>query len=108
MTTPSQDEQRAPERTANGRSSPDGPPVRPPNLESREVIHGTKPGDVAVRVRRLRGFRRHADGLEVTDEALEPQSGLGRITHRIRTTLFGRPLATNMEVHERMSKVMGL
>lgn len=114
MTTPPRDEQPprisdpSPSPNLNGRRSPDGPPAPAPRLEERQLVHGTKPGDVAVRVRRLRGFRRRPGGLEVTDEALEPRSGISRIIWRVRTFLFGPPLATHEEVNERLTKTKGL
>ncbi|MCX6021273.1 MAG: APC family permease, partial [Chloroflexi bacterium] len=95
-----------PSRTGRRLADPPAPSNR---LEEREVVHGAKPGDVAVRVRRLRGFRRRPqDVLEVQDEALEPHQGLPRLLNNMRVLLFGRPLATHLEVHERLTKTKGL
>lgn len=82
-----------------------------PTLERREVLHGAKPGDKYLRVRHpeARFFRRQAaDELEVTIPAPPPRTGTERLVRRARTTLFGAPLTTAQQAHERLTKVKAL
>src|SRR5262245_18856975 len=81
------------------------------DLIAHEVVRGSKPGERYVRVVRPqnRVFRRVAPGhLETRDEAHEARSGFGRFMQRIRHFLFGRPLATARQEHERLTKIKAL
>lgn len=80
-----------------------------PSLEERDTRSGTRPGDRYVRIVRPREFRRGARGTYVaTREAQEPHSRAGRVYGVIRRALFGRPLETEAEAGERLSKKTGL
>jgi amino acid transporter len=74
-------------------------------------MRGAKPGDTYMRVKHpdARFFRRQADDeLEVSVPAPEPRSGAERLARRIRLTLFGVPLTTAQQAHERLTKVKAL
>ncbi len=80
-----------------------------PRLERFERSRGRLPGDQVVRIVRSDKLRRRPGGhLEVPERALRPQTALGRVIGRFRTTLFGRPIATEAEQEQRLSKVTGL
>jgi len=82
-----------------------------PDLVAHEVVRGSKPGERYVRVVRPqnRVFRRVAPGhLETRDEAHEARSGFGRAMQRTRRVLFGRPIASARQDHERLTKVKAL
>ena len=70
-------------------------------------MHGLKPGDRRVRVRRphARYFRYEAPGLFVAKpSADEPSGPLGHALATARHALFGRPLSSEEEAHERLPK----
>ncbi|MDE3229417.1 MAG: APC family permease [Chloroflexota bacterium] len=82
-----------------------------PTLERREVLQGDRPGDRYVRVKHAGAgfFRKQADDeLEVTVPAPPPHSGAGRALRNLRATLFGEPLTTAQQIHERLTKVKAL
>lgn len=100
----------APPTTANPRSRVIQHDVSP-TLERREVLRGAKLGDKYVRVKHPDpGFfrRQAADELEVIVPAPTPRTGAERAFQRARTTLFGAPLTTAQQVHERLTKVKAL
>lgn len=77
-------------------------------VEQRVPIQGRHPGDRYVRIVVPREFR-HADGHYVaTEEALRPAGALGRAFAAARRVLFGRPLASEADATERLSKTTGL
>src|SRR6476620_7207509 len=81
------------------------------DLVAHKVVRGSKPGERYVRVVRPqnRVFRRVAPGhLETRDEAHEAHTGFGRFSQRIRRFLFGRPIATARQEHERLTKLKAL
>jgi amino acid transporter len=78
-------------------------------LEERKRQAGRLPGDRYVRIVRPKEFRRGPGGIYVaTDEATRPRTGLGRAYDAVRHVLFGRPLQTEAEADERLSKKTGL
>lgn len=82
-----------------------------PTLERREVLQGGRLGDKYVRVKHPeRGFfRKQADDeLEATVPAPEPRTGAERLLRRARVTLFGAPLSTAQQIHERLTKIKAL
>jgi amino acid transporter len=94
----------------------DGPNGKPPHeinldLTRQELRQGSRAGDKYVRVVRPYGhlFRRVAPGhLRATEEVQEPKTTLGRISAGARHLLFGPPLPTHAEIHERLTKVKAL
>lgn len=96
-----------PEAGGPARSS-NRPPLTP--FEVREVRPGSKPGSPYIRLMTTTApLRRRRRGvLEATEEAGAPRSGLGRALRWLRRVLFGTPLATRQEIHERLTKVKGL
>lgn len=92
--------------------SPEDPqpdPSTSPSLEERQRATGKLPGDRYVRIVRPPEFRRGHGGIYVaTDKATEPETALGRVYDRVRRILFGRPIVTEAEHEERLSKKTGL
>ena len=80
-----------------------------PSLEERQRAAGRLPGDRYVRIVRPAEFRRGRGGIYVaTDKATEPETALGRLYDRARRILFGRPIVTEAEHEERLTKRTGL
>jgi amino acid transporter len=80
-----------------------------PELTTTETKHGTRPGDIYVRVKRPRIFRRVGPGYFVaTPESDIPQGRIQRGYRRLKRVLIGRPLFTSEEVHQRLGKVKAL
>ncbi|MFI5261641.1 MAG: APC family permease [Candidatus Limnocylindrales bacterium] len=81
-------------------------PRKPP-----EHLIGRKPGDRRVRVARPRAayFRYEGHGvLHARPKASEPKTPFGRGLARVRRWLLGRPLASDEEIGERLSKKKAL
>jgi amino acid transporter len=78
------------------------------DIERREERRGPRPGDRVVRIVRPPEFRRTRGGFVVTEKALEPKGGVGRVWANVRRVLIGRRLATAEEHSERVSKKIGL
>jgi amino acid transporter len=79
------------------------------SLEERQRTSGRLPGDRYVRIVRPAEFRRSQAGIYVaTSKASEPETALGRAYDRLRRVLFGRPIVTEAEGEERLSKKTGL
>ncbi|HEY3058262.1 MAG TPA: APC family permease [Chloroflexota bacterium] len=99
---------------SNDRQSPH--PVRSgavtvshPDLEWRETVKGSKPGDRFVRIATHRGFTRVGRGHLVPRAGTgAPTSPLGRALQRVSRVLIGRPLASSEEPHERLNIFTGL
>ncbi|MEK7861243.1 MAG: APC family permease [Chloroflexota bacterium] len=80
-----------------------------PSLEERRTRAGRLPGDRYVRIYRPPEFRRGRGGIYVaTSEATKPRGPAGRLYDAVRHVLFGRPLETEAEAEERLSKKTGL
>jgi len=82
-----------------------------PTLERREVLQGARLGDKYVRVKHPQKgfFRKQADDeLEAVASAPEPRTGAERLIRRSRVALFGEPLTTAQQIHERLTKVKAL
>jgi len=85
------------------------PPDAGGSLEERRTTAGKLPGDRYVRIVRPREFRREHGGIYVTTpDALAPATNAGRLYDAVRRVLFGRPLHTEAEAEERLSKKTGL
>src|SRR5262249_33254065 len=79
------------------------------DLEFRETVRGTRPGDRYVRIATHKGFRKVGHGhLMPRPGTGAPTTPVGRALHRLNRLLFGRPLATAEEPHERVSVFTGL
>lgn len=79
------------------------------SLEQRRTEAGRLPGDRYVRIVRPPEFRRGPGGIYVTtSQALAPRTGAGRLYDLVRRVLFGRPLQTEAETEQRLSRKTGL
>jgi amino acid transporter len=83
------------------------PPDSPP-LEELRPQAGRLPGDRYIRVVRPTEFRRAGGHLVATEQALLPRGRLGRVWNALARLLVGRPLETEAEAEERLSKKTGL
>src|SRR6266516_3145202 len=80
-----------------------------PDLEFRETVRGSRPGDRYVRIATHKGFRKIGHGYLVPRPGTgEPTTPVGRALHLLSRLLFGRPLATAEEPHERVNIFTGL
>ncbi len=83
--------------------------VSHPDLEWRETVRGTKPGDRFVRVATHKGFTRIRRGYLVPRPGTgEPKTRLGRVMQRVKHVVLGSPIPTARESHERLTKVKAL
>jgi len=82
-----------------------------PGLGQRIIVPGARLGGNYLR-RNLSlsaRFRQRGENVvEATERALEPQSGTGRITARVKRALIGGRLTTAQQIHERLTKVKAL
>jgi amino acid transporter len=71
---------------------------------------GTRPGDAYVRTARPyhRLFRGRKGRLVATAESYRPETMVGKIGQRLKSTFIGRPLFSQDEVHERLTKTKAL
>ena len=70
--------------------------VSHPDLEWRETVQGSKPGDRFVRIATHKGFTRVGRGHLVPRAGTgAPTSPLGRTLLRLSRVLIGRPLASS-------------
>ena len=82
-----------------------------PNLERRTLIRSAHIGDTYLRKQWVQSddFRPQGENeLEATQRVLASQSRAGQIGQRIKRTLLGQPLATEQQLHERLTKVKAL
>src|SRR5438309_4853201 len=80
-------------------------------IGGRRPLPGRKPADRRVRVDRPHSpyFRYTGRGQMVAKAAAhQPKTGLGRIWARVRKVAIGRPLASEEEIGERLSKKKAL
>ena len=80
-------------------------------LEVRETRHGRRPGDTYVRIVRPYDelFERGDEGeLVATERTVLDRPGWTRTLRTIRTFLIGRPISSEREEHERLSKLKAL
>ena len=80
-------------------------------LEVRERARGQRPGDSYVRI--VRPFEEefeHGDEghLIASEQTIDARSGTSRAFRNIRNFLFGRPISSEHEEHERLTKVKAL
>ncbi|MGH2401149.1 MAG: APC family permease [Candidatus Limnocylindria bacterium] len=83
-----------------------------PLLEVREKRRGKRPGDAYVRIVRPfeDAFQRGDDEGELiaTERTVLERPGWTRTLRKLRTVLIGRPIHSDREEHERLTKVKGL
>ena len=95
---------RSPRRPDHGRVDP--------LLEVREKRRGKRPGDAYVRIVRPYEdqFSRGGDEGELiaTERTVVRQGGRHGALRKLRTILIGRPISSEREEHERLTKVKGL
>jgi len=89
--------------------APEAPRVDP-LLEVREKRRGQRPGDSYVRIVRPfeDEFEREEGHLVATERTVLERSGWKRTLRGIRTVLIGRPISSDHEQHERLTKVKAL
>jgi amino acid transporter len=82
-----------------------------PHLEVRERRRGLRPGDAYVRIVRPfeSEFERGQEGsLVATSETLTVRGGWQRTVARVRGWLIGKPISSEQEEHERLTKLKAL
>jgi amino acid transporter len=82
-----------------------------PHLEVRERRRGLRPGDAYVRIVRPfeSEFERGQEGsLVATSETLTVRGGWQRTVARVRGWLIGKPISSEREEHERLTKLKAL
>ena len=80
-------------------------------IGGRRALTGRKAGDRRVRIDRPHApyFRYTGPGQLVAREAAsQPRTSAGRAVARVRAVVFGRPLASEAEIEERLSKTKAL
>jgi amino acid transporter len=80
-------------------------------IGGRTPIQGRRPGDRRIRVERPHApyFRYTGEGvLTAKPAASAPTTGLGKVAVAARRVLIGRPLASEQEIEERLSKPKAL
>ena len=82
-----------------------------PHLEVREARRGKRPGDAYIKIVRPYEeiFERGDDGeLIATERTVLDRPGWTRSLRRLRTILIGRPIHSEREEHERLTKTKAL
>ena len=82
-----------------------------PHLEVREKRQGRRPGDAYIKiVRPYEEIFKHSDEGELiaTERAVLQRPGWTRSLRRLRTFLIGRPISSEREEHERLTKTKAL
>jgi amino acid transporter len=80
-----------------------------PDLEWRQTVRGSKPGDRFVRIATHRGFTRVGKNYLVPRPGTgAPGTSIGRGLQRFKRVLLGNPIPTASEVHERLNKTRAL
>jgi len=99
-------------RAVTRRPDPSQEPRVDPLLEVREKRRGKRPGDAYVRIVRPfeDAFQRGGEEGELiaTERTVLERPGWTRVLRRLRTVLIGRPIHSEQEEHERLTKVKGL
>ncbi len=82
-----------------------------PQTRNRRIVRGEQIGSRRVRVTRTRDqVLQYVSGgrLRATETADRPPSSFGRLVWGVRAWLFGRPLTSELESHERLSNKKAL
>ncbi|MBX6343327.1 MAG: APC family permease, partial [Thermomicrobiaceae bacterium] len=91
---------------ANGTADGGGEDSKP--LREAQMVRGTRPGNRYVRIVQADDLPPAPRPEYVVAPPTVPESVLGRAVHSVERLLFGPPLATAQEVHERLTKVKAL
>ncbi|MDH4333878.1 MAG: APC family permease [Chloroflexota bacterium] len=99
--------------SSNRPPAPRGEPERPrvdPNLEVREHRRGQRPGDSYVRIVRPfeEEFEHEGGRLVATERTMHGRTGWSSTMLGLRTFLIGRPISSEEEHSERLTKVKAL
>ncbi|MBI2885927.1 MAG: APC family permease [Chloroflexi bacterium] len=79
------------------------------DLEEKETLQGSRPGNRYVRILSYPGFRRLGAGLLAPRESVgRPSTPLGRALEALKRLLIGSPLPSSQELQERLTKFKGL
>jgi amino acid transporter len=100
-----------PEQNPTGEPAGAAPPPLQPRARGRRVVRGEHVGSRRVRIARTRDqVLRYVEGgrFRATETADRPPSLIGRAIRAVRNWLFGRPLSSELEAHERLSKSRAL
>jgi amino acid transporter len=98
-------------RRPHERPFDDEAPRVDPLLEVRETLRGKRPGDVRVKIVRPfeAEFERGDEGqLVASERTIHTRTGWAAALGSIRTFLIGRPISSDHEQHERLTKVKAL
>jgi amino acid transporter len=98
-------------RRPHERPNDDEGPRVDPLLEVRETHRGKRPGDVRVKIVRPfeAEFERGDEGqLVASERTIHTRGGTAAILRSVRTFLIGRPISSEHEQHERLTKVKAL
>ncbi len=80
-----------------------------PDLLTRHMERGGRPGDRYVRIVRPREFRRSGPGYLIAgEEVLEPEGRAGHVADALRRFLFGARIPSAREIYERVGVIKGL
>lgn len=76
----------------------------------RETINGRLPGDKAVRLHRpkLDGVKKIKPGVYEISHLSVPQSWFFKILHYFKIIFLGKPIKSDQEIHERLTKIKGV
>lgn len=100
-----------PEQTRAPEPGGSAPPPLQPRTRGRRIVRGEHVGSRRVRIARTRDqVLRYVEGgrLRATETADRPPSMAGRAIRAVRSRLFGRPLTSELQVHERLSNKKAL
>lgn len=76
----------------------------------KETIKGQFPGDKAVRIHRVQhqGIKKKKGQIYEIFQHQSPKTIFGKIMHTLRFLIFGNPVRSDREIHERLTKIKGL
>jgi amino acid transporter len=100
-----------PEQTRTPDAAGGAPPPLQPRTRDRSILRGERVGSRRVRIARTRDqVLRYVEGgrLRATATADRPPSIVGRAVRGVRNWMFGQPLTSELESHERLSNKKAL
>ncbi|MDE3074059.1 MAG: APC family permease [Chloroflexota bacterium] len=78
------------------------------DLRIREIVRGSKPGSHYLRITRHPAFHTAGQHLVAREEVLAPTTPFGKALDGLRRVFIGRRIATEREIHERVTVLKGL
>lgn len=87
---------------------PDGDQNQANRTREPQVVRGARPGNRYVRIIHATELPETAPAEYIVAAPTEPESTLGRAVRTTQCFLFGPPLATAQEIHERLTKIKAL